>query len=75
MAKWWNDCGSPEDSELSPRISAVQMDAITWPREASRRWLGETKPPVSNERRSFVLSNDPDLARNINDLLARFADH
>ncbi|MEO6199272.1 MAG: hypothetical protein ABIO68_04980 [Sphingomicrobium sp.] len=74
MSYLWDTCGSFAAVKISPAISAVQMDAITWPRETSRRWVGEQRDKaMSDGNPGADPVNDPDLARTVNDLLARFA--
>ena len=73
MNSWLKNCKPLGEIDLSPTISKVQIDAITWPRDSTKRWFG--KPPAALRIQSrHVLSDDPELARRINDLLALHAD-
>ena len=74
MNSWLKDCEPLGEIDLSPTISKVQIDAITWPRDSSRRWLGKPLPSAGRIRSRYLLSDDPELARRINDLLALHAD-
>ncbi len=75
MNSWLKDCKPLGEIDLSPRISKVQIDAITWPRESTKRWFGNPLIAAGRMQSRHVLSDDPELARRINDLLALHADH
>jgi hypothetical protein len=74
MNSWLKDCKPLGEIDLSPAISKVQIDAITWPRDNSRHWLGKPFSAAGRIQSRHILSDDPELARRINDLLALHAD-
>ena len=74
MNSWLKDCKPLGEIDLSPTISKVQIDSITWPRDSNRRWFGKPLLAAGSIQSRHVLSSDPELARRINDLLALHAD-
>jgi hypothetical protein len=74
MNSWLKDCKPLGEIDLSPAISKEQLDAITWPRDSSKCWLGKPLATAGRVQSRHLLSHDPELARRINDLLALHAD-